>query len=66
MSKSRPHADTRLAKFLEKRILELRPRKSQIEIATDAGFINRAPRFLRVFSSTPRRYRFEGGRRPLT
>lgn len=40
MPKSRPHADTRLAKFLEKRILELRPRKSQIEIATDAGFIN--------------------------
>jgi hypothetical protein len=27
---------------------------------------DRAPRFLRVFSSTPRRYRFEGGRRPLT
>jgi hypothetical protein len=36
----RPHADTRLTQFLEKRILELRPRKSQLEIATEAGFIN--------------------------
>jgi hypothetical protein len=36
----RPHADTRLTRFLEKRILELRPRKSQLEIATEAGFIN--------------------------
>ena len=40
MSKSRPYADSRLAKYLEKRVLELRPRKSQIEIATEAGFIN--------------------------
>ena len=40
MTKGRPHAETRLAKFLEKRVLELRPRKSQIEIATEAGFIN--------------------------
>lgn len=29
-----------LARFLEKRILELRPRKSQMEIATEAGFVN--------------------------
>ena len=40
MTKSRPYAETRLAKFIETRVLELRPRKSQIEIATEAGFIN--------------------------
>jgi hypothetical protein len=40
MTKNKPHADTRLAKFIEKRILELRPRKSQIEIASEAGFVN--------------------------
>ncbi|MTJ05600.1 MAG: helix-turn-helix transcriptional regulator [Sediminimonas qiaohouensis] len=34
------HADTRLAKFIDKRVMELRPRKSQIEIATEAGFVN--------------------------
>ena len=36
----RPHAETLLAKFIEKRVLELRPKKSQIEIATEAGFLN--------------------------
>lgn len=36
----RPHADTRLAKFVAQRVLELRPIKSQIEIATEAGFPN--------------------------
>lgn len=36
----RPHADTRLAKFIEKRVLELRPRKTQAQIAEEAGFIN--------------------------
>ncbi|WP_026759199.1 helix-turn-helix domain-containing protein [Sediminimonas qiaohouensis] len=36
----KPHADTRLAKFIQKRVMELRPRKSQIEIATEAGFVN--------------------------
>jgi hypothetical protein len=35
----KPHADTRLVKYLQKRILELRPRKSQIGIATEAGFV---------------------------
>jgi len=35
-----PYADTKLAAYLTKRILELRPRKSQLEIAVDAGFIN--------------------------
>lgn len=34
----RPYANTRLARFIEKRILELRPRKTQLEIATEAGF----------------------------
>jgi hypothetical protein len=38
--KSRPYAGTRLAKFVETRVLELRPRKSQIEIATEAGYVN--------------------------
>lgn len=36
----RPHAETRLAKFVDKRVLELRPRKSQIEIANEAGFLH--------------------------
>ena len=36
----RPYADSRLAKYLEKRVLELRPRKSQAQIAEEAGFIN--------------------------
>ena len=40
MKKSRPYADTRLAKFVETRVLELRSRKSQIEIATEAGYVN--------------------------
>lgn len=40
MSTKKPHADTRLAKFVEKRVLELRSRKSQIVIATEAGFVN--------------------------
>lgn len=34
----RPYADTRLVTYLEKRILELRPRRSQIAIASQAGF----------------------------
>ena len=36
----RPYADTRLAHYLQKRVLELRPRKSQLEIASEAGFPN--------------------------
>lgn len=36
----KPHQDTALAKFVEKRMLELRPTKSQAEIATEAGFVN--------------------------
>ncbi|WP_404926170.1 XRE family transcriptional regulator [Mesorhizobium sp. ORM16] len=36
----KPYAGTRLAKYLEKRILELRPKKTQIAIAGEAGFVN--------------------------
>ena len=46
---NRPFADTQLAKFLAKRILELRPRKSQIDIATEAGFIH--PNMLSMFKN---------------
>lgn len=35
-----PYEESRLAKFLEKRILELRSRKSQGEVARQAGFPN--------------------------
>jgi hypothetical protein len=40
MAKSRPYANTRLTEFISRRILELRPKKSQIEIATEAGFVH--------------------------
>ncbi|MBK5927985.1 helix-turn-helix domain-containing protein [Rhodobaculum claviforme] len=33
----RPYADTRLAQFLELRILQLKPKKTQAEIAAEAG-----------------------------
>jgi len=36
----KPYAGTKLAKYLEKRILELRPKKTQITIASEAGFVN--------------------------
>jgi len=36
----KPHADTRLAKYLAKRVLEMRPKKTQTQIATEAGFVN--------------------------
>lgn len=49
MTIKKPHADTRLAKFVEKRVLELRPRKSQITIATEAGFVN--PNMLAMIKS---------------
>lgn len=35
-----PYAETRLTKFIEKRTLELRPRKQQNEIAAEAGYSN--------------------------
>lgn len=39
MSK-KPHEDTRLAKYIERRVLELKARKSQLQIASEAGFPN--------------------------
>jgi hypothetical protein len=36
----KPYAGTRLAKYLEKRILELRPKKTQLAIANEVGFVN--------------------------
>lgn len=39
-SKSGPHATSELAVYVGKRILELRYKKTQREIATEAGFIN--------------------------
>lgn len=36
----KPYAGTRLTKYLEKRILELRPKKTQIAIAAEVGFHN--------------------------
>ena len=37
---SKPYAGTRLTVYLTKRILELRPTKTQAEVATQAGFVN--------------------------
>ena len=37
----KPYEDTRLAKFISQRIMELRPQKSQNEIAIEAGFVSR-------------------------
>ena len=36
----KPYQDTRLAKFLEVRLLELKHKKTQAEIADEAGFVN--------------------------
>ncbi|MBN9676342.1 XRE family transcriptional regulator [Salipiger bermudensis] len=36
----RPHENTRLAKYVERRVLELKPVKSQQQIASEAGFQN--------------------------
>jgi hypothetical protein len=38
--KGRPHANTRLAAFIARRVLELRPKKNQRDIAFEAGFNN--------------------------
>ncbi len=46
---SKPFSDTRLPRFLEKRILELRPRKTQLAIAAEAGFIS--PNMLAMIKS---------------
>lgn len=36
----RPHANTRLAEFITRRVLELRSKKSQRDVAVEAGFNN--------------------------
>jgi hypothetical protein len=36
----KPHADTGLAKHIERRVLELKSKKSQLQIASEAGFPN--------------------------
>ncbi len=36
----RPYENTRLAKYLNQRVLELRPKKTQTEIAQEVGFVN--------------------------
>lgn len=36
----KPHESTRLAKYVERRVLELKPKKSQLKIASEAGFPN--------------------------
>lgn len=46
---SKPFSDTRLPRYLEKRILELRPRKTQLAIASEAGFIS--PNMLAMIKS---------------
>lgn len=40
MPTKKPYATTRLTKFLEKRILELRSTKTQADIAAEAGYTN--------------------------
>lgn len=36
----KPHENTALAKYVERRLLELKPTKSQAEIAALAGYVN--------------------------
>jgi transcriptional regulator with XRE-family HTH domain len=36
----KPYQDTRLAKFVDNRLLELKHKKTQAEIAGEAGFVN--------------------------
>lgn len=40
MTKPHPYSGSRAARFIAHRILELRPRKSQQDIAAEAGFVN--------------------------
>lgn len=46
---SKPFSETRLPRYLEKRILELRPRKTQLAIASEAGFVS--PNMLAMIKS---------------
>lgn len=45
----KPYAESKLARFLDQRILELKPKRSQAEIAEIAGFTN--PNFLSMLKS---------------
>lgn len=36
----KPHETTHLATYVERRVLELRPKKSQLQIASEAGYPN--------------------------
>lgn len=49
MSREAPYAHTQMSAFLGKRILELRSRKNQAEIADEAGFVN--PNILSMLKS---------------
>lgn len=40
MSAGKPFAGSRLATYVAKRVLELRPTKSQAEIAAETGYVN--------------------------
>jgi hypothetical protein len=40
MMAKKPYQDSRLAKFLKERLMELKHTKTQAEIAEDAGFVN--------------------------
>ncbi|CUJ97790.1 hypothetical protein RUE5091_01850 [Ruegeria denitrificans] len=37
---NKPYGDTRMAKYVERRVLELKPTKSQAEIAAQVGYVN--------------------------
>ena len=49
MARNKPYAGTELAAFIGHRIADLRPRKSQIEIASEAGYPN--PNMLSMLKS---------------
>jgi len=49
MARNKPYGGTELAAFITHRIAELRPRKSQIEIASEAGYPN--PNMLSMLKS---------------
>jgi len=40
MTAGKPHAGSRLAAYVAKRILELRPTKTQAQLAAETGFVN--------------------------
>lgn len=49
MARYTPYGGTDLAAFITHRIAELRPRKSQVEIASEAGYVN--PNMLSMLKS---------------